>query len=117
MVKHGKIKNFVALTGDLHTFLAGYLKTNFDNPFEPHVGVELMVGSITSANISEEIEADFPLPSRPVPAKQMNVPPALISDVVRGGEPVDRVLRLVDAWVRNSDAHAGGVGGVRVQGG
>ncbi len=25
-VKHGNIKNFVALTGDLHTFLAGYLK-------------------------------------------------------------------------------------------
>ena len=101
VVKHSKIKNFVALTGDLHTFLAGYLKTDFDNPFEPHVGVELMVGSITSANFAEEIESVIPLPSRPVPAKQMKIPPALISDA----------LRVTNPWIEffNSSTHGYGI--------
>ncbi len=101
VVKHGNIKNLVALTGDLHSFIAGYLKTDFDNPFESHVGVELMVGSITSANFSEEIESVLPLPSRPVPAKQMNVPPALISDTIRVSNP----------WIEffNSSTHGYGI--------
>lgn len=87
VVKSGDIKNFVALTGDLHTFLAGYLKTDFDNPFEPHVGIELMVGSITSANFAEEIEAAIPLASRPLPAKNMGVPPNLLDPVIRAANP------------------------------
>jgi len=99
-VKHGNIKNFVALTGDLHTFLAGYLKTDFDNPFESHVGVELMVGSVTSANFSEEIEAALPLPSRPVPAKQFNVPPAVVSNSIRAANP----------WVEFFDSSTHGYG-------
>ncbi|GAC1358001.1 MAG: alkaline phosphatase D family protein [Acidobacteriaceae bacterium] len=86
-VKHGHIKNFVALTGDLHTFLAGYLKTDFDNPFESPVGVELMVGSITSANFTEEINAALPLPSSPVPAKHMGVPPDLVEDIITAANP------------------------------
>ncbi len=101
VVKHSTIKNFIALTGDLHTFLAGYLKTDFDNPFEPHVGIELMVGSLTSANFSEEIESVLSLPSRPVPAKQMGVPPALLSDTLRAANP----------WIEffNSSTHGYGV--------
>jgi len=96
-VKHGHIKNFVALTGDLHTFLAGYLKTNFDNPFESPVGVELMVGSITSANFSEEIRAAVPLSSSPVPAKQMGVSADLVEDIITTANP----------WIKfwNSDTH------------
>ena len=101
VVKHAKIKNFVALTGDLHTFLAGYLKTDFDNPFEAHVGVELMVGSITSANFAEEIESVISLPSRPVPAKEMKLPAELISDT----------LRVANPWIEffNSSTHGYGV--------
>lgn len=86
-VKHGKIKNFVALTGDLHTFLAGYLKTDFSNPFETPVGIELMVGSITSANFSEEINSVAPLPSCSVPAKQMGVSADLVEDVITAANP------------------------------
>jgi alkaline phosphatase D len=86
-VKHGNIKNFVAITGDLHTFLAGYLKTDFDNPFESHVGIELMVGSISSANFEEEIESALDLPSAPVPAKQMGVAPNLLEPVIRAANP------------------------------
>lgn len=96
-VKHGNVKNFVALTGDLHTFLAGYLKTNFDNPFEPHIGVELMVGSLTSANFAEEIMAVVPLPSSPAPAKMMNVPPNLLEPVIRAANP------WIEYW--NSSTH------------
>ena len=101
LVKDGKIKNFIALTGDLHTFLAGYLKTDFDNPFESHVGIELMVGSITSANFSEEIESVISLPSRAVPAKQFNVPPAVLSDT----------LRVANPWIEffNSSTHGYGI--------
>jgi len=101
VVKHGNIKNFVALTGDLHTFLAGYLKTDFDNPFESHVGVELMVGSLTSSNFKEEIEAVLPLPSRPVPAKMMGVSADALSPVLRAANP----------WIEyfNSSTHGYGV--------
>jgi alkaline phosphatase D len=101
VVKHQQIRNFVALTGDLHTFLAGYLKTDFDNPLEEHVGVELMVGSITSSNFQEEIDAELPLPSRPIPAKQFKVPSAAISDTIL----------LANPWIKffNSATHGYGV--------
>ncbi len=99
-IKHGNIKNVVALTGDLHTFLAGYLKTDFDNPFESHVGIELMVGSITSANFAEEIEAALPLSSRPVPAKQMGVPPNVLDPIIRAANP----------WIQYWDSSTHGYG-------
>ncbi len=101
VVKHGHIKNFIALTGDLHSFEAGYLKTDFDNPFEPNVGIELMVGSITSANFSEEIEAELPLPSRSIPAKEMKIAAAVVSETVMAANP----------WIKyfNSSTHGYGV--------
>ncbi len=99
-VKHGKVKNFVALTGDLHTFLAGYLKTDFDNPFEPHVGVELMVGSLTSANFHEEIDSAVHLPSSPAPAKMMEMAPGLLHVVVRASNP----------WIEFFDSSTHGYG-------
>ena len=100
VVKHGNIKNFVALTGDLHTFLAGYLKTDFDNPFEENIGVELMVGSISSANFEEEIESALPLPSRPLPAKKMGVAPNLLDPVIRAANP----------WIQYWDSSTHGYG-------
>ena len=48
------VKNFVTITGDLHTFVTGYQKVNFDNPSDPPVGVEFVVGSTTSSNFSEQ---------------------------------------------------------------
>ena len=81
------VKNFVAITGDLHTFLAGYLKRDFDNPFESPVGIELMVGSISSANLAEDIEAGVELPSSPVPALQLGIPPNLLDPVIRAANP------------------------------
>ncbi len=86
-VHNAGVKNLVAITGDLHTFLAGYLKRNFDNPFESPIGIELMVGSITSANFAEVIESTLDLPSSPVPAKQMGVPPNLLDPTIRAANP------------------------------
>ena len=86
-VHNSGVKNFVAITGDLHTFLAGYLKRDFDNPFESPVGIELMVGSISSANLAEEIESGLDLPSAPLPAKQMGVAPNLLDPVIRAANP------------------------------
>ncbi|MBR8838056.1 MAG: alkaline phosphatase D family protein [Stigonema ocellatum SAG 48.90 = DSM 106950] len=48
------VKNFVTITGDLHTFVTGYQKVNFDNPSDPNVGVEFVVGSTTSSNFAEQ---------------------------------------------------------------
>lgn len=51
------VKNFVTITGDLHTFVTGYQKVNFDNPSAPPVGVEFVVGSTTSSNLAEQSAA------------------------------------------------------------
>ena len=85
--KNAHVQNLVAITGDLHTFLAGYLKPNFDDIFASPMGVELMVGSITSANFAEEIESAVHLPSAPVPAKMFGVPPNLLSPLITGLNP------------------------------
>ncbi|MEW6613358.1 MAG: alkaline phosphatase D family protein [Pseudomonadota bacterium] len=60
------VKNLVAITGDIHSFIAGYLKTDFDDLSAP-VGVELVVGSVTSANLLELAASQVPLPSAPLP--------------------------------------------------
>ncbi len=86
-IKNAGVKNFVALTGDLHTFLAGYLKPTFDNIFQSPMGIELMVGSISSANLAEDIESAVDLPSCPLPAKQFGVPPNAIEPLIRLNNP------------------------------
>lgn len=56
------VSNFVALTGDLHTALAGHMRMKYDGGTDPagRVGVELMTPSITSTNLAEaaDIEND-----------------------------------------------------------
>ena len=100
-VRDHKIENFVALTGDIHTFFTGYLKTNFSDPFEHPTGIELVVGSISSANFSEEIESDLHLPSAPLPAKQFHTP----------ADKLDPLIRLLNPHIEywNSDTHGYGV--------
>ncbi len=86
-IQNAGVKNFVALTGDLHTFLAGYLKSDFDNIFALPMGIELMVGSISSVNLAEDIASVVDLPSRPLPAKQFGVPPNALEPLVRLNNP------------------------------
>ncbi|PSL41447.1 phosphodiesterase/alkaline phosphatase D-like protein [Planomicrobium soli] len=51
------IQNFIALTGDFHTFEASYLQTDYSSQDKASkFGVELMVGSVTSLNPHEHIQ-------------------------------------------------------------
>lgn len=50
------VKNFVVMTGDLHSSIAGYLRVDYDSltpPQEDAVGVCFMASSVTSANLTE----------------------------------------------------------------
>ncbi|MBW4641703.1 MAG: alkaline phosphatase D family protein [Goleter apudmare HA4340-LM2] len=65
-IREAKVKNFVTITGDLHTFVAGYQKLNFDDQSDQPVGVEFVVGSITASTLAERITLNsfnIPLPS------------------------------------------------------
>lgn len=55
-VRDFDVRNFVTITGDIHSFIAGYLKLDFDSPTSPsnpNVGTEFVCGSITSSNLVE----------------------------------------------------------------
>jgi alkaline phosphatase D len=63
------VTNLIALTGDFHTCLGGYLKRDYDRPnfdLDNRVGVEFMTPAITSANLKElmaaQIDNNLPLP-------------------------------------------------------
>jgi hypothetical protein len=62
------VKNFVTITDDIHSFIAGYIKRDFNDtdpvtsppqnvpgapPPKDAIGVEFVCGSVTSANLTE----------------------------------------------------------------
>jgi alkaline phosphatase D len=57
------VENFVTLTGDIHSYIAGYIKDDYDDPASTGenrpVGVELVCGSVTSSNLSEIASLGF----------------------------------------------------------
>lgn len=66
-IKHGNVGNFVTLTGDMHSYLAGYQRLDYPSLIQhlltkpdPDVeqsrraGVELMTPAITSVNVAEK---------------------------------------------------------------
>ncbi|MFB6164513.1 MAG: alkaline phosphatase [Haloarculaceae archaeon] len=58
------VENFVALSGDLHTALAGYLQVEYGQraPPDDRVGVELMTPAVSSQNLAEQSDLlDSPL--------------------------------------------------------
>lgn len=59
-IQRSRVQNFVALTGDLHSFEANIIPSRFSLiwPGRP-LGVELMTGSVTSGNLRELIEQRF----------------------------------------------------------
>jgi alkaline phosphatase D len=51
---HEDVDNFITLTGDFHTFMAGYQQTGYDLfENETEVGVEFMTPAVTSVNLGE----------------------------------------------------------------
>jgi len=55
------VRNFVTLTGDMHSYLVGYQRTAY--PDNGLVGVELMTPAVTSINIPEAILAGMKMAS------------------------------------------------------
>ncbi|MEK8090401.1 alkaline phosphatase D family protein [Thermithiobacillus plumbiphilus] len=76
------VRNFIAVTGDIHSFIAGYLKRNFDDLLEMPVAVELVVGSVSSANFLELVTSQIPLPSAPVPTSIPLMPGASVENAL-----------------------------------
>lgn len=72
------VKNFITITGDIHSFAAGYQKIDFDNPLDPNVGICFVGGSVTSSNFSEM--ASFS-DGKPVP------PIEQVTQVLRASNP------------------------------
>jgi alkaline phosphatase D len=52
-IREAGVRNFVTITGDLHSFGAGHLKADFDDPASPNLGVCVLGGSVTSSNVVE----------------------------------------------------------------
>ena len=62
-----QIKNLILLTGDLHTYMAGYVKYNYlrknnSQPTNNLMGVEFMTPAVTSANLMELLPDWWPFP-------------------------------------------------------
>lgn len=62
------VENFVAITGDAHLFHASYLKPDFNSPTSAPVGVEFLVGAISSGNY---LDAGVDQPAPFTPAKSV----------------------------------------------
>jgi alkaline phosphatase D len=71
-IKYGNVENFITLTGDMHTYLAGYQRLDYPSTVQnwitkadPYteqsrrVGVELMTPAMTSINIAEKFREEF----------------------------------------------------------
>lgn len=63
-VADSKPSNFVAITGDIHSYWANDLKTDFDDPKAPTIGSELIGTSVTSYGVPYEVFAQI-LPDNP----------------------------------------------------
>ena len=90
-IKAAGIKDVVFITGDIHTFIAGDVRTQKSRG--ESVALEFVGGSITSQSLGE---TDLPLGGGQVLKgndANPNTPPAII-DALRGGQPVGRPGRL-----------------------
>ena len=89
------VQNFVALSGDAHLFMTSYLKTDYDDPNVAPMGVELMVGAVSSGNYRDagvdQPGAKGTAPkSSPVAARRMaarDLPPDSLSAFVLANNP------------------------------
>jgi alkaline phosphatase D len=94
------VSNLVAITGDIHSFAAGYMKSSYDSINEPRLGIEFVGGSVTSANFVEAVQS-FRGTSTSAP-----VPPKLLKQAFPSG--LFSLLALVmnpELEFFNSDAH------------
>ena len=91
-IKNAGVKNFVTISGDAHLYLASYLKTDFNNAAEPPMGVEFMVGAISSGNYYDAM-VEGPLNTASVPSL-----PAGAVRAAQTGLPIDGFSQLIRAY-------------------
>lgn len=89
-LRNGGRKNVVALTGDLHSYLASYLKIDYADPSNENadnvLGVEFMTPSVTSSNLKEQFQVENP--PEPGPGVRTGLAPQyLLEGFVRAANP------------------------------
>jgi alkaline phosphatase D len=92
-IRAAGVKNFITITGDLHTFEAGLIKEDYQNdPDDAAVGVEFMVGSVTSSNLSEMLQQSATSTvssSNPIPNEAIN---QVIQEILGVAQPLTSAL-------------------------
>lgn len=89
-IKNAGVQNFIVISGDAHLYLTSVLRTNFNDPAEPPMGIEFMVGAISSGNyLDARVE--------PPPASLPSLTPGGMR-VVQSALPMDQLEQLVLAY-------------------
>ncbi|GAX91050.1 alkaline phosphatase D family protein [Effusibacillus lacus] len=116
-LKNAGVRNFLVITGDLHTYEANLVKVDYEqDPDHAAVGVEFMVGSVTSSNLKELVEQavygrvsgsnPIPLPVLQEILNQITGPVLNTSDVVVS-EAIKKLSTLVlleNPWIKLFDS-------------
>lgn len=109
-LREAKVKDFVVVTGDLHTYMSSHIKHDYANlnPLDlgNYVGAEFMTPSVTSSNLGEMLAAKLDPTQRQIlmqglaaPAVRVNNPHVQFFDSDRQGYST---LELTDShaeWV------------------
>lgn len=88
-----EVQNVVAITGDMHSFVAGHLQTDAASLFSPRAGVEFMGGSVTSSNFADILglsrENAVTAANAPIAKEQLEAafPDGLFELLVRANNP------------------------------
>jgi alkaline phosphatase D len=116
-LKTAGIRNWIAITGDLHTFEANLIHADYGNASdEQAVGVELMVGSVTSSNLKEMVQQTIrgsisgsnplPLPAVKQILADVYGPVSSLSEAI-----MDKVIRqlsdlitMQNPWIKRFDS-------------
>lgn len=120
-IKQNGIKNVIALTGDFHTFEAGLMKVDYENDADSEaIGVELMVGSVTSSNLREAIRNSLnntSTVSSPVPLPvideivgilkgRLNVLTTITSELIF--KELQNIIKVENPWIKLIDSSTHG---------
>ncbi|WP_338781678.1 alkaline phosphatase D family protein [Metabacillus sp. FJAT-52054] len=115
------ISNLIALTGDFHTFEASVMRDNYGLfKDEKQIGVELMVGSVTSSNLRESIRNilnKIPDPSSPMPANAISELISLLRTKLTDLSTItaevlfkelQNIVKIENPWIKLFDSTAHG---------
>lgn len=119
IAKH-PVPNFIALTGDFHTFEASHIQEHYRNGKSKAIGVEFMTGPISSNHLIETTKnyADHLLERVPLPIKQTaDAVESYVPSVIKKGIklPVTRlftefqnIIKKANPWIELFDSTSHG---------